>query len=79
MECESAGDTNCNWCTCYWLQSRWTGSVRNKRTSRDHPNNSIIKIGQYTKKNPGDLKTLGVTQTQEEKHQHTLVGKLSTE
>ena len=33
------------------------------RTSGDHPNNSIIKIGQNTEKSPRDLRTLVVTQT----------------
>ena len=33
-----------------------TQRLRYKRTSRDHPNNSIIKIGLNTEKNPGDLK-----------------------
>ena len=39
-----------------------------KRTSGDHPNYSIIKIGQNTKKSPGDLKRLAVTQTPVENH-----------
>ena len=30
--------------------------------SRDHQNDSIIKIGQNTKKSPGDLTRLAVTQ-----------------
>ena len=40
-----------------------TGGLGNKRTSRDHPNYSIIEIGQNTEKSPGDLKRLAVTQT----------------
>ena len=32
------------------------GRVRNRRTSRDHPNYSIAEIGQNTGKSPGDLK-----------------------
>ena len=35
----------------------------NKRTCGDHPNNSIIKIGKNTKKSPGDLRRLAITQT----------------
>ena len=31
--------------------------------SIDHPNHSIIKIGQNTEKSPGDVKRLAVTQT----------------
>ena len=33
------------------------------RTSGDHPNYSIIENGQNTKKSPGDLMRLAVTQT----------------
>ena len=33
----------------------------NKRTSRDHPNYNINKIGQHTEKSPGDLRRLAVT------------------
>ena len=38
-----------------------TGKIGNKRTSGDHPNYSIIKIGQNTVKNPRDLRTLAVS------------------
>ena len=31
-----------------------TGGLGNKRTNGDHPNYSIIKIGQNTEKSPGD-------------------------
>ena len=34
-----------------------------KRTSGDHPKSCIVEIGQNTKKNPGDLRRLSVTQT----------------
>ena len=34
-----------------------------KRTSRDHPNYSIIKIGQISEKSPGDLRRHTVIQT----------------
>ena len=40
-----------------------TGRLGNKRTSGDHPNYSIIKIVQNTKKSPGYLGRLAVTQT----------------
>ena len=40
-----------------------TGGFGNKRKSGDHPNYSIIKIGQNTEKSPGDLRRLTVTQT----------------
>ena len=32
--------------------------LRNKRTSGDNPNYGFVKIGQNTKKSPGDLKVL---------------------
>ncbi len=37
--------------------------VGNGRTSRDHSDKSIVKIGQNTEKSPGDLRRLAVTQT----------------
>ena len=40
-----------------------TGGLGNKRTSGDHNKYSMIKIGQNTKKSPGDLKKIAVTQT----------------
>ena len=40
-----------------------TEGLRNKRTSGNHPNYSIIKIGQNTEKSPVDLRRLVVTQT----------------
>ena len=50
-----------------------TGRLGNKRTSGDHPNYRIVEIGQNTKKSPGDLRRLAVTQTPVESHQLTLV------
>ena len=41
--------------------------------SWDHPNYSIVEISQNTKKSPGDLKRLVVTQTPAEKYQLTVV------
>ena len=43
--------------------NKGTGGLGNKKTRGDHPNDSIIKIGQNTKKSPGDLRLLSVTQT----------------
>ena len=40
-----------------------TGGLGNKRTSRDHPNYSIIKIGQNTEKSRADLGRFAVSQT----------------
>ena len=75
MECEGDGDTNCNWCTRYSHQriDTETGGFRNKRTSGDHPNYGFDEIGQNTKKSPGDLRILAVTQTPVENHQLMLV------
>ena len=41
-----------------------TGTERlgKKRTSRDHPNYSIVELGQNTKKSPENLRRLAVTQ-----------------
>ena len=50
-----------------------TGGLENKRTGRDHPNYSIVEIGQNIEKSPGDLRTLAVTQTLVRNHQLTLV------
>ena len=38
-----------------------TGTLENKRSSRDHPDYSIIKIGQNTEKSPGDLRRFAVS------------------
>ena len=48
------------------------GSVGNRRTNRDYPNNSI-EIGENTEKSPEDLRRLTVTQTPVKEHQVTLV------
>ena len=44
-----------------------------KRGSGDHPNYSIVHIGQNTKKGPGNLRKLAITQTPMENHQLMLV------
>ena len=38
-----------------------TEGVWNRKKSRDHPNYSIVKVGQNTEKSPGDLKKLAIT------------------
>ena len=48
-----------------------TGRLGNQRTSGDHPDYSMIKIGKNTEKNPGDLRRLTVTRVKN--HQLTLV------
>ena len=57
MRHESDGDTNSNWLTQYQRIGTGTGGLRNKRTSEDHLNYSIVEISQNTKKSPGDLET----------------------
>ena len=58
MEYDSDGDTSCNWST--WNNPQrivpGTGRLVNKRTNGDHSDNSIIKIGQNTKKSLGPLR-----------------------
>ena len=63
MEHEGDNDNKCNWCS--WNDPQRIGKEirRNQRTSRDHPDDNITKIGQNTEKSPGDLRRLPVTQT----------------
>ena len=62
---ESDSDTNCNWYAQYSHKKicTGTGKLGNKRTSGDHPNYSIVEIGQNTKKSTGDLQRFAVTHT----------------
>ena len=53
--------------------AKGTRRLGNLWTSRDHSSYSIIKIGQNTKKSPGDLRRLDVTQTPVRNHQLTIV------
>ena len=73
-EDEDDSPNNFNWLTRYSQQ--WTGTetggLGNKRTSGDHPNYSIVEIGQNTKKSPGDLRRLTVAQTQTPVKSHQL-------
>ena len=75
MEHENDSDTNCNCCTRYSHRriDKGTGGHGNKRTSGEHPNDSIIKINHNTEKSPGDLKRLAVTQIPGRNHQLKLV------
>ena len=58
MEYEGDVGTNCYW--CIWTNpqriGKGSGRLGNKRTNRDHPNYSIIKIGQNPEKSPGDMR-----------------------
>ena len=62
----SDGDTYCNWLTRYSYQRIDAGTGRHgyNKTSRDHGNYTSVEITQITKKGPGDLRRLAVTQTQ---------------
>ena len=73
MEHEGNGDTKWNWCALYSHQriGKWTGRLGDQRTRGDHTNNSIVEIGQNTRKSTGDLKRLAVTQTPVENYQLT--------
>ena len=73
MEHEGDGEGNCDWCTWDRRIGKGTGWLVNKRTSRDHPNYRIIKIGQNTEKSPRDLRRLAVTQIPLRNQQLTLV------
>ena len=69
-------DTNCNWCSWYSHQRISAGikGLGNKRTIGDHPNYSIVEIGQNTEKSPRDLR-FSVTQIPVRNHQLRLVWK----
>ena len=71
MKRESDGNTDYNWCTRNGLQrlSMGTERVKNRRTSRDHPN---YNISQNSEKSPGELRRLAVTQSPVKVHQLTL-------
>ena len=62
---EHAGDNyaNCNWCVWSSISriTKGTRELKSWRTSRDHPNDSIIENGQNTEKSPEDLRRLAVT------------------
>ena len=64
MEHEGNTDIKCNWCVWNDPQrlGKRVGKIGNRRTSRDHPNYSILKIGQNTDKSPGDLRGTDATQ-----------------
>ena len=50
------------------IDGKMTGGLGSKRTSEDHLNNCIIKIGQNPEMSPGDLRRLVVTQTPVKDH-----------
>ena len=81
MEHEGDSDTNSSWGTRNDPQGLGEGAgiVGNRRTSRDYPNYSIVKIGQNTEKSPSDLRRLTVTQTLMKDHYQTLAWKTRKE
>ena len=77
MEREGDGDVYCNLCTRNNYQNidKRTRRHRNPRTSTEHPDYSIIKIGVNTEKSSGELRRLAVSQTPVKNHHLTLVWK----
>ena len=65
MEHESDSDTNFKWCARNNPKrlGKETGKFKDQRISEDHPDYSINEIHQNTKKSPGELRKLVVTQT----------------
>ena len=65
MKREGDSDIYYNWFTCNDPQrlGKRTGGLENRRMSRGYPNYSIVKISLNTKKSPGDLRRLAVTQS----------------
>ena len=65
MKHDGGDEANCDWCTRVSCQKigKGFGRLGIKTTSRDHTYYNIIKIGQNTKKRPGVLRRLAVTQT----------------
>ena len=63
MEHERDGDSNCTCCT--WNNPERVdieaGRDGNRRMNRNHPNFSVVKIGQNTGKSLGNLRRLAVT------------------
>ena len=68
MEYGRDGDTSCNRNNPQRF-SKETGRFRNRKTSRDHPDYSLVMIGQNTEKSW----RLAVTQTPEKDHYLVLV------
>ena len=54
---------------------KWSGWVGIRKTSWNHPNYGVAKIGQNTEKSSGDLRWLAVTQAPVKDHQLTLIWK----
>ena len=68
---ESDGYINCNWCSwcCHQRIGKMNRGLGNKRTSGDNRNYNIVEIGQNTRKSPGNIRRLIVTQNPMKHHQ----------
>ena len=75
MRHEDDDYTNRDYCIRYSNKRtiKWTEGLGNWRTSGDYSNYCIVKNGDNTEKNPGDLRRLAVTQTPVKYHQLTLM------
>ena len=75
MEHACGNYINCNWSV--WNSNKriakGTRGPGSWRTSGDHPKDSTVENGQNTKKSPGNLRRLGVTQTAVKNHRLTLM------
>ena len=78
IEHEGGDDINCNWCTLEQSPGVWFGEWRigNKRTGKDHPDYSIIKIGPNTEKSPGDSSEKSSTNAYVKKSQKSKIIKI---
>ena len=81
MKHKGDSDTNFRW----WARNRFQGLEkgigrrRNQKKNREHPDYSIVEIGQDIEKSPGDLRTFAVTQTPMKDHQLTMMWKTRKE
>ena len=74
MAHEGNGDINFNWSLRNDPQRLGKGAarLRNQRTSGDHSDYSMVKIGQNTEKSPVDLRRLTISQTPVKEHRLVL-------
>ena len=62
VEHEGDADTNCSWHSRNDPKrlEKWIERLKNQRKNQDHPDYSIVAIGQNTKKSSGDFRGLFV-------------------
>ena len=77
IEYENDGEASFNWRTrnSHQRMDKGNNVIGNKRVSLNNLYSSVVKIGQNTKKNPGDFRRLVVTQTPVKGHQQIVVRK----